>query len=236
VAEVATAVAPPLPAVERDPRSRRCSSGAAAASSPQLDDGREAVELVRDDGVLRWVYQPPPAARSGGDAWRAIGVDRRDVVQRFEYPPLGRNQHHRGAGRAGPASSTTGAGCGAGSDGAWQPVGAQTSWRTHQGRVLLLVHGTFSKSAMYDSELTAPGWTDDGAPSDANQALWNTWTTPGKPYAAVLAFDHATLSLAPWLNALELVKTGARPAAPRTAKCDWTWCATAAAGWSRPGR
>jgi hypothetical protein len=38
---------------------------------------------VRDDGVLRWVYRPPvQELHQGRRAWRSLGVDARDVVQR----------------------------------------------------------------------------------------------------------------------------------------------------------
>jgi len=60
------------------------------------------------------------------------------------------------------------------------------------GRILLLVHGTFSKSDMYIDELsaTAPGKTFlDQAKAKYNQ---------------ILAFDHPTLAVSPFLNALDL--------------------------------
>jgi hypothetical protein len=63
------------------------------------------------------------------------------------------------------------------------------------GRVLVLVHGTFSASAMYAKEFAA---TADG------EALFERLTSAQDRYAAVLAFDHPTLSVGPWLNALAL--------------------------------
>jgi pimeloyl-ACP methyl ester carboxylesterase len=202
--QVAANVAPPLPAASEtiSPIQQRRRRGFDLAA----DDGRETVELVRDDGVLRWVWREPAASVRGGGrrAWRAIGADPRDLVQRFPYRPPGINRITEGLVLL-DRQLNDGRGLRAWKNGAWAAVGVQELGAL-TGRVLLLVHGTFSKSAMYDSELTAPGWRDDGAPSDANQALWKTWTTPGKPYAAVLAFDHATLSMAPWLNALELVQ------------------------------
>lgn len=203
-ARVAAEVAPPLPpaAEPASPIQQRRRRGFDLAA----DDGREIVELVRDDGVLRWVWREP-AMRSRGSgrrAWRAVGADPRDLVQRFEARPPGTNRITAGL-TALDLQLNPVRGLRAWKGGAWAAVSA-AELAALQGRVLLLVHGTFSKSAMYDTELNAPGWTDSGAPSDANRRLWADWTTPGKPYAAVLAFDHATLSLAPWLNALELVQ------------------------------
>jgi hypothetical protein len=57
---------------------------------------------------------------------------------------------------------------------------------------------------MYNSELLAQpkvGVPTGGTPG---QKLWRRWTDPKATYSAVLAFDHATLSMAPWLNALML--------------------------------
>lgn len=191
-AEVARELAPPLAgaAVPQSPLQMRRRRGFDAAR----DDGREAVRLVRDDGVLRWVYEPPLAQQNRRRAWRSVGVDDRGLVQRLEYPPLGRNQitealqaldlrlnPERGLRRWRGAQG-------------WQPL-ADGELAGLKGRVLLLVHGTFSKGGMYSSELaaTAPG-----------QKLFDRLTTAGTPYAAVLNFEHATLSVAPWLNALAL--------------------------------
>ena len=163
--------------------------------SPATDDGRETLELVRDDGILRWAYRPPAQVVAGGRrAWRSIGVDSREVVQRFEYPPLGRNQitsalaslDHKLNGARGLRRWR---------NGAWQSV-SRDELAALQGRVLLLVHGTFSRNEMYDSELgaTASGTT-----------LFDRLASAGQPYSALLAFDHATLSVPPWLNAVDLI-------------------------------
>jgi len=202
--DVAAEVAPPLPPATEpgSPIQQRRRRGFNLAA----DDGREAVELVRDDGVLRWVWRESELSSHMGArrAWRAAGTDPRSVVQRFEYRPLGSNRITEGLVSL-DLKLNPERGLRAWKNGSWRAVSA-TELAALRGRVLLLVHGTFSKSAMYDNELRAPGWEPDGKPSDANQRLWQDWTTPGKPYAVVLAFDHATLSLAPWLNALELVQ------------------------------
>jgi pimeloyl-ACP methyl ester carboxylesterase len=64
-----------------------------------------------------------------------------------------------------------------------------------EGRVLLLVHGTFSKSDMFVEEFAAASV----GPGDSflDRAI-------AAGYKAVLTFDHPTLSVSPWINALDL--------------------------------
>lgn len=196
--DVGRTLAPPLPPVldARSPIQQRRRRG----FDTRVDDGREAVELVREDGVLRWVWRPPAhEQRQGRRAWRSLGLDPRDVVQRMEYAPLGRNQI-TGALEALDLTLNPARGLRRWNGGAWQDVDAATL-AALSGRVLLLVHGTFSRSEMYDSELRA---------TPAGATLFDRLTGAGGassgPYSAVLAFDHATLSMAPWLNALDLVR------------------------------
>ena len=50
------------------------------------DDGRAAVRLLRDDGLLRWVYEPPARPRGAGAgrrSWRAAGLDPRETGERI---------------------------------------------------------------------------------------------------------------------------------------------------------
>jgi hypothetical protein len=177
------------------------------AFEPQAGDGRAAVRLVRDGsegGLLRWVYEPPARAR-GADAgrrnWRAFGVDPRETVQRIAFPELGQNavtaqlvalDHRLNPALAGLAAPTDGLRRWDGQGWAPLPAGFLEGLT---GRVLVLVHGTFSASAMYAREFAA---TADGA------ALLQRLADASGSYGAVLAFDHPTLSVAPWLNALAL--------------------------------
>ncbi|MDR7298778.1 hypothetical protein J2X16_004146 [Pelomonas aquatica] len=166
------------------------------------DDGRAAVRLVRDDGLLRWVYEPPARERGGGArrSWRAVGLDPRETVERIAFPALGVNAVTAGLQKLDVRLNPV--------LGGMQPTDGLRRWDgTHwaplpagflsglAGRVLVLVHGTFSASAMYAREFAA---TADG------EALFERLTRAGDRYAAVLAFDHPTLSVAPWLNALAL--------------------------------
>lgn len=174
---------------------------------PQAGDGRAAVRLVRDGGeggLLRWVYEPPARAR-GADAgrrnWRAFGVDPRETVQRIAFPELGENAVTRGLQKLdahlNPVLGTLTSplqGLRRWNGQGWSPL-APGDVAALQGRVLVLVHGTFSESAMYTKEFAA---TADGA------ALFDRLTRAGGAYSAVLAFDHPTLSVGPWLNALAL--------------------------------
>ncbi|RTL34231.1 MAG: hypothetical protein EKK53_26885 [Burkholderiales bacterium] len=174
---------------------------------PQAGDGRAAVRLVRDGGeggLLRWVYEPPVRAR-GADAgrrnWRAFGVDPRETVQRIAFPELGENAVTRGLQKLdahlNPVLGTLTSplqGLRRWNGQGWSPL-APGDVAALQGRVLVLVHGTFSESAMYTKEFAA---TTDGA------TLFDRLTRAGGTYRAVLAFDHPTLSVGPWLNALAL--------------------------------
>lgn len=203
-AQVAAKVAPQLPPAvgQQSPIQQRRRRGYEAAT----DDGREVLELVHDDGMLRWVWHEPSggARHDGRRAWRAVSPTPRDLVQRFEYRPPGLNRITTGL-QALDKQLNPNNGLRIWKGNNWAAVSAE-DLRQLQGRVLLLVHGTFSCSEMYSSELNAPGWREDGGHSIQNQALWRDWTQVGNPYAAVVAFDHPTLSVSPWLNALDLYR------------------------------
>jgi hypothetical protein len=171
------------------------------------DDGRASVRLLRDDGMLRWVYEPParPRGTDGGRrSWRAVGLDPRETVERIAFRELGENAVTAGLvkldRRLNPVLDELALpmhGLRRWDGQAWAPLPAGFL-ATVRGRVLVLVHGTFSASAMYAKEFAA---TADG------EALFERLTRAGDrdgQYAAVLAFDHPTLSVAPWLNALAL--------------------------------
>src|SRR6185503_10572750 len=76
-----------------------------------------------------------------------------------------------------------------------------------KGRLLLLVHGTFSRGDMYFEEFAA---TPDGQ---------TFLTSCAKKYDAVVTFDHPTLAMSPWINALDLSQAMAGCAGPIDVIC-----------------
>lgn len=160
------------------------------AFDPAAVDGRAMVELVRDDeGILRWIYTPPLlGASSGRRAHRSIYVAPGDVVERFRFNELGRNEITEKLVEI-DAWLTPGQGM--------QRLQGKTFVadphpQVDKGRVLLLVHGTFSNPPMWTEELQA---TAQGV------ELLKKW---GGRYARILAFGHPTLSVGAWSNAIDL--------------------------------
>lgn len=197
-AEAAQALARPLaPAAGAAPAAT--APGRRAVARP---DG--AVCLVRDGDLLRWVYEAPeraPAAPAGRRSWRVDALQPREVVQRFHAPALGENEVTAALQRLDLRLNPVLAGLARPADGlrrwdgqGWAPLPAG-GLAGLTGRVLVLVHGTFSASAMY---------TQAWAATAEGRALFGRLTRTGQPYAAVLAFDHPTLAVSPWLNALAL--------------------------------
>lgn len=192
-------VAAPAGEVTRAPIQQRRRRGFDARAA----DGRAAVRLVRDDALLRWVYEAP--ARQPGSpgrrSWRAFAPESRETVQRIAFPELGANQLTAALQgldrRLNPVLAELSApaqGLRRWNGQAWVALAAG-ELQTLRGRALVLVHGTFSASAMYAKEFRA---TVEG------ETLLQRLADASGTYAAVLAFDHPTLSVAPWLNALAL--------------------------------
>lgn len=158
--------------------------------TPSMADPRASVSLRDDDGVLRWNYEPPAAQVLRGRSRRAGWFGFGEVLQRFEYEDIGPNRIAQSL-VALDARLTPQQGLRQWVDGALVPApapqldGAQPT--------LLLVHGTFSNGDM---------WFDQLGATPAGQALLAQWK---QVYGTrIFAFDHATLSVAPWLNALDL--------------------------------
>lgn len=78
-------------------------------------------------------------------------------------------------------------------NGEWVNPGAKP---VEEGRILVFIHGTFSKNEMFLTEL---GQTPEG------QELLKKIQSK-KNYAQVMAFDHPTLALSPVLNAMDLAR------------------------------
>ncbi len=170
-----------LPAAQRRRRGAR----------PEDASTLAAVTLIDDDGLLRWVYQPPPRRRGGARRALRRAVPSIDGIPIRTIPiqDLPANQVLESIAaldnRMTPKRGLRAWRNGVLEDPARQKVKAK--------RVLLFIHGTFSKSDMFFDELES---TPEGA-----QYLANAVTAYG---GAVYAFDHPTLAVSPWINALEL--------------------------------
>jgi pimeloyl-ACP methyl ester carboxylesterase len=157
------------------------------ASSAQ---GLATLSLVRDGEILRWHYEPAAsvgrATRRRRAGSRPVGTE---VLTGLDVKELGANEVTQALERL-DAKLTPSQGLRRLANGKLEPVQNFAS----KGRVLLLVHGTFSKSDMFIDELNS---TPEGVQFLAKAQ---------KKYDAVLAFDHPTLSVSPWLNAVDLEK------------------------------
>jgi pimeloyl-ACP methyl ester carboxylesterase len=173
--------------------------------SPGENDLRATLQLQRDtEGLLRWEYLPPARRRTTGRRiYRSIGVDQPEVLKQFRFMDLEGNDVTRGLQTLDWRLTPTRGLMRLDNKGAWVPAGAATL----QGRALLLVHGTFSRSQMYTDEFRATG------PGAALlQALQER-------YAHVLAFDHPTLAVGAWSNAIDLVQALAAVPGPIDIVC-----------------
>jgi pimeloyl-ACP methyl ester carboxylesterase len=162
-----------------------------------------SVGLVRDDGVLRWVYEPPPASLSRRRGRRALSlVDPVNVVPGFQFREIPPNKVRQSLSDL-DDKLTPNRGLRAWVNGKPQAYDPKTM----TGPLLLLIHGTFSKGDMYLEEF---GATAEGKAFLAKAA---------REYAAILTFDHPTLTVAPWINALDLQRELGTPKGPIDVVC-----------------
>jgi pimeloyl-ACP methyl ester carboxylesterase len=149
--------------------------------------------LVREDGLLRWVYQPPArgqlSRRARWPADRRIGAE---PVYQFSIKETPPNQVISSLEKL---------------DERLTPKQGLRRFNTNTrefepadklkvaGRVLLLVHGTFSKSEMFIDEMNSIA---------SGRDFLQRVSQPPHGYHAILAFDHPTLSVSPWINAIDL--------------------------------
>lgn len=161
-------------------------------------DGLATLSLIDDDNIPQWSYDPPArgltlrrrrsaaAKPVGGEiiaSVRFAQTPANEVIEKLsklddELTPkrgLRRYQPSANGGKGGFVSEKSAA---------------------YKKRILLLVHGTFSKSDMFADEFAA--CAKEHQDDFLGKAL------ASKHYEAVLAFDHPTLSVSPWINALEL--------------------------------
>ncbi len=179
---------------ERGELTRRRLRGDAGAGNDSC-----LLELRRDaDGVLRWqdgfAGRPAvfPSATGPRRGFRRAPADDSEFVDQLQFDRLKPNEISgwldtldqkltplpRGLLRLDAAGT------------AWDEKGKLPA----SGRILLLLHGTFSSAANFLRKLNA---TPHGQ-EFLKAALKN--------YSAVFAFEHSTLSVSPWLNAMELTR------------------------------
>jgi pimeloyl-ACP methyl ester carboxylesterase len=145
--------------------------------------------LVREQDLVRWVYEPPPRDGAGVRRSRRGALPGADAerVHAFSFRELPPNEVLQAFEKL-DAALTPNPGLRVLRDARFVPAGTAKI----AGRALLLVHGTFSKSEMYLDEL---GATPEG----------REWLAHArKRYDAILAFEHPTLAVSPWINALDL--------------------------------
>jgi hypothetical protein len=152
------------------------------------------MSLVETDGILRWQLGAGPAPSRRGPRRRArIGLPRPAadrVIRQFKFADLPPNEigdklrqlDTRLTPRQGLRDVTR-----------TLTVGRESTPAT-KGRILLIVHGTFSSGDHVVEEMTS---TADG------RRLLERALTGGR-YTQVLAFNHPTLSVSPILNAAAL--------------------------------
>lgn len=148
-----------------------------------------SVALVKDDGVLRWVYEPPPVSVGRRRGRRSLSlVNEADMLPGFQFREIPPNEIRRKLYEL-DLKLTPSRGLSKWVKGKPQPF---VSTKKLAGPILLLIHGTFSKGDMYFGEFAS---TPEGQAFLAKAEA---------TYAAILTFDHPTLTVSPWINAIDL--------------------------------
>lgn len=171
-----------------DARRRRMSQGPA-------DDAAAYLTLVRGaDGLLDWRCDGGPALRPQRAGRRRAA--RRGPAGLFDEVPINQALFR-------PVEGSKVSGFLASLDQGFNPrhglfdlQGQAVTQIAPQGRVLLIVHGTFSKCAAIVDQLNGI------ADASGRQLL----TAATARYQQVLLYEHPTLQLAPWINGLDLAR------------------------------
>lgn len=166
---------------------------------PGLSHGlapREIASLVREDGVLRW-RSAAAGALPGRRAGRAA-LSRGEVVQQFAFERIAPSQVYSalvGLDKqlTPDAHYTAGTASGLRRLARGRLVRFPDSQAAAGKKVLLIIHGTFSKS----EALTTEGLLKT---KEGRELLGRAEET----YDLILTFDHPTLSVSPLLNAFDL--------------------------------
>jgi pimeloyl-ACP methyl ester carboxylesterase len=167
------------------------------------------LSLISDsEGILRWVYQPavrgPSSQRARRAARQLIGAHAIHEVDIKDTPP---NEVWAKIAKL-DERLTPNQGLRRLVDGKWDPVGSIEVPKSE--RTLLFVHGTFSKSDMYTEEL--------GVVAKNNPQLDLLNRAAGR-FKHILAFEHPTLSVSPWINAIDLEHALVKVAGPIDVIC-----------------
>ena len=160
-------------------------------SGPVVTEGTQSITLIEDEfGILRWRIGDPLPAVTAAAGRRMIQPNvEGEVIWEKEIQNLGKNNVinmiqslDRKLNRNQGLRVIRGG----------VPEKADEKSISTTGPVLVLVHGTFSKTEALLSELNS-------VEAGRNYLSWAE-----SNYAQVLAFDHATISTNPFLNALAL--------------------------------
>lgn len=149
--------------------------------------------VSEDDGVLRWHTDAGAsdfAGRGRRGGRRGLAPFRGDVVEQLKYEPLEGSQVATFLDRLDHGFNPIRGLCALGPTG-WSPPGVSP---VPSGRILLFVHGTFSKAEVLHDGLAA---TPEGQKLLASAS---------RTYDQVLAFQHPTLAVSPVLNAVDLAR------------------------------
>ena len=154
-----------------------------------IDHKLGTVSLIERDGILQWVDGLGFRQRSVGRRRRRGSRRGADIVRQLKFARLAPNS-------VGAALQTLDTQLNAKRGlRAWSSPGrARVAEPAKTGRILLMLHGTFSKS---EAMLDALGQTDAG------NAFFATMRGH---YDQVLSYDHATLSMPPLYNAVDLAR------------------------------
>jgi len=159
-------------------------------SGPVDTEGAPTITLIEDDyGILRWrIGDPVPRLTPLGGRRAVLPNVEGEVVWEHEIQDLGKNTV---VGKLQDLDRSLNSNHGLRQlmkDGTLAKVEQISS----EGPILVLIHGTFSKTEALLQELNSH--------PDGRDFL--TWAQSN--YKQVLAFDHSTVSVSPFLNALEV--------------------------------
>lgn len=157
------------------------------AGGPRKHDNLGTVTLIEQDGVLRWVDGLGFRQRPMGGRRRRGPRRAGNIVKQLKFERLDQNS-------VGAALQRLDAKLNANSGiRAWSSLtNGEGAVPVDKGRILLIVHGTFSSAETITDGLKA---TKEGR---------QFFDRAKKIYSQILSFDHPTLSLPPVLNAIDL--------------------------------